>query len=370
MEGMMKCGIYYGIGDVRMEERPIPQIGIKDVLVKILRAGICGSDTGAYLHGGESAGIFKGQQFGHEMIGKIVEKGADVADDIQIGDLVFVEPLKASKAGKIKADMTGGFSEYVKVENAKADYNIYVLDKDIDLDAAAIIEPLCVGTHGAVCTNPSLDDHVVILGAGPIGLSAAAALIARGIRNVIVVGRKTWKLDKALELGAKVINTTTDDVAAKLLELCGEAPVEARLDPSSLEPDLLQQIIEFSQKAHLSLDAKKPNIDLVIDCAGALPLLQQCFNMGKAGTKYVIVAVYSNDLVLNSHMFILNQAMVRGSQAYTHETILEVIDHITKEKTPIKTIVTKKFRHMDFPEAIKAAANASENIKVIIDYEL
>ena len=51
MEGKMKCAIYYGIKNVKMEERDIPKIGSKDVLVKVLRAGICGSDTGAYLHG-------------------------------------------------------------------------------------------------------------------------------------------------------------------------------------------------------------------------------------------------------------------------------------------------------------------------------
>lgn len=61
MKDMMNCAIYYGVGDMRMEQRPIPEIGADDILVKNIRAGICGSDTGAYLYGGEAAGIFKGQ---------------------------------------------------------------------------------------------------------------------------------------------------------------------------------------------------------------------------------------------------------------------------------------------------------------------
>ena len=74
MEGKMKCATYYGIKNVKMEERDIPKIGSKDVLVKVLRAGICGSDTGAYLHGGEPYGIFKGQEFGHEWLEELLKK--------------------------------------------------------------------------------------------------------------------------------------------------------------------------------------------------------------------------------------------------------------------------------------------------------
>ncbi|MCM1360192.1 MAG: alcohol dehydrogenase catalytic domain-containing protein [Corallococcus sp.] len=369
MEKMMKCAIYYGIGDVRMEERPVPSIGDDDVLVKVLRAGICGSDTGAYLYGGEPAGIFKGQQFGHELVGKIVEKGKNVKD-VQLDDIVFVDPMLARKSGSFSCDMLGAFSEYVKVENAKLNHNVYVLDRNIDLDAAAIIEPVSVGTRGATRLNPSLNDNVVVLGAGTIGLSAAAGLLARGVKNVIVVDQVDWRLAKAVELGAKVIDTSKDNLLGKLLEYCGEVPQGAPFNPAEIDPELLKQVMEFAQKAHMSFDSKKPNIDLVVDCAGALPLLQQLFNLAKWETKYVIVAVYHKELVLNPNVFIMHQPTVTASKGYVNETILEVIDHISKEKTPIKTIVTKKFKHAYFVEAMKAACDVKNNIKVIIDYEM
>lgn len=202
------------------------------------------------------------------MVGKVVKKGENVSC-VEVGDIIFAEPNGARKAGTIMADMLGAFSECLKVENPQVGENIFVLDPNINLDAAVVIEPLSVGTQGAICTEPTNDDKVVILGAGTIGLSAAAGLIARGAKNVVVVDRDQWRLNKANELGAKTINTSEENLAEKLLAYFGEAKTGTTIDPSALAPDLLKQIIEFSQRANLSLDAKKPAIDLVVDCAGA-----------------------------------------------------------------------------------------------------
>lgn len=369
MQGTMKCAIYHGIKNVTIEERPIPQIGPKDILVKNLRAGICGSDTGAWLHGGEPTGIFPGQQFGHEAVSQVVEKGAEVGDDINIGDIVFIDPATASKAGLIITDMIGAFSQYMKVEDAKVNYNVFPLGKDVDLDAAVLIEPVCVGTKGAVCTNPVLTDHVVILGAGTIGLSAAAALIARGMKNICVVDRDPWRLSIAKELGAMTVDTSVEDMNAKLLEYFGPAPaVESHME--YVDPELLKQFIAYMKKSNMTSGKQAPNVDLYVDAAGAAPLLQECFNHAKHGCKYSLVAVYKKPLEFAAGNFIRNEPTIRGSAAYDHATILEVIDHILKEKTPIKKIVTSKFRLDDFAEAIDTASKADHNIKVVIDYEM
>ena len=367
MQGTMKCAIYYGPKNVKMEERPIPQITENDVLVKILRAGICGSDLTAWNYGGEPTGVFPGNPFGHEMVGKIVEKGAKVAKDINVGDIVFVEPLKSTRAGTIMADMLGGFGEYVKVENAKTNHNIYVLPKDVDLDSAALIEPFSVGAKGAICLNSSKEENVVVLGAGPIGLSAAATLVARGLKNVVVVDRVDWRLDIARELGAKTINTATEDLQAKLLEIFGEAPQKA-MDFSAVNPELLQQIFAYTQKVGMNFSAKTPDIDLVVDAAGAMPLLAQFISNSKHGTKFSIVAVYKNNIEIPGASFVMNEPCFRGSQGYDEETIKEVIDYIVNKKVDAKKMVTAKYNHADFVEAIAAAANPDKNIKVLIQY--
>jgi len=72
---MMKAAIYYGKNDIRVEERPIPTVGTKDVLVRNLRSGICGTDINIVKVGAGNMGISLGSEFGHEMVGEIVEVG-------------------------------------------------------------------------------------------------------------------------------------------------------------------------------------------------------------------------------------------------------------------------------------------------------
>ncbi|MDW2800193.1 zinc-binding dehydrogenase, partial [Clostridium boliviensis] len=343
MQGTMKAVIYNGIKDVSIENLPIPQIGDDDILVKNLRAGICGTDIGAYMHGGDSYAIFPGNEFGHEMVSVVVEKGENVADDIQIGDYVFINPMTCKKAGASRADTAGAFSEYVNVENAKTFYNVYVLDKSLELDTAVIIEPLSVGTNGAIHQGVKLSDKVVVLGAGTIGLSAAAGLLARGLKNVCVVDINDWRLAKAKEIGALTVNNKSEKLLDKLKEYFGTV--------------------------RNMMGTEVPDVDLYVDAAGFEPMLQEVFANGRQGTKYSIVAVYGRPISLDASFFIINEARIEGSCGYNDSVLREVIDHLTQKKTAVNTIVTSKFKLKDFQEAIETAVKADNNIKVIIDYE-
>ena len=339
MAKFMKSAIYYGVQDVRVEDRPIPTVESSDVLVKVLRAGICGSDVGIYTHGGENYGLFPGSQFGHEMVGKIVEKGSSVGSDISVGDIVFIDPVMSQRGGVAGSIMAGAFSEYALVQDAKLGVNLYKLDKNIDLDKAVIIEPMSVGVQGAVAFNPSSKDKAVVLGAGPIGLSAAAGLIGRGLKNVVVVDINDARLQKAQQLGAKTINTKVDNLKNKLIEYFGAYPGYFPL----------------------------PDVDLYVDAAGAPALLSEVCGYARNGTKYAIVAVFGQ-VTLPGQPFIAAQPIIYGSQGYTHDTIVEVIEHLTLNKTNIGSIVTDKFKHADIDKALKRAASG-QGIKVIIDYE-
>ena len=178
----MRAAIYYGPRDVRMEERPTPTAGPADAVVKIARAGICGTDLTAYLYSGDPVAIFEGGEFGHEMVGTVCEVGADVAD-VQVGDRVFVCPTTCKRGGMGLADSAGGFSEYVLVEDAKLDHNLYKLDDGVSFDEAVVAEPFAVGTRGKNVAGVRPGDHAVVFGAGPIGLAALSSLVGEVVRH-------------------------------------------------------------------------------------------------------------------------------------------------------------------------------------------
>lgn len=368
MEGKMKAGIYYGIKNITLEERDIPEVTENDVLVKMLKAGICGSDTGAFLHGGVRYGVWDGMVEGHEGIGRIVEKGAYVADDLNIGDLVFVEPTRAHKAGKIEADVLGTFGEYILVQDAKKDDNVYVVRPDTDLDLAALIEPLAVGTQGALCTNPKPEDNVVVLGAGTIGLCAAAGLINHGIKNVVVVDRNEWKLEIARKIGAKTVNSKEENVGEKLTEIFGKY-VNTTTKMQYADPRIMQQLMAMNPGAASRVSGAKPDVQLYVDCAGAKELFMQSLGFATEGTKYVIVSVYNEPLEIGGNIF-MGETQIIGSAGYRPSTIKEVIDHVENERTPIRNIITAQYPIDDFVTAMeKAAYKENKNIKVLLNFE-
>jgi len=213
----------------------------------------------------------------------------------------------------------------------------------LDLDTAVITEPLGVGTSGAIHQGVELSDKVVVLGAGTIGLSAAAGLLARGLKNVCVVDINDWRLEKARELGAKTINNKSDNLLDKLKEYYGS-------------------VVNLN-------GTEVPDVDLYVDAAGFEPMLQEVFKNGRHGTKYTIVAVYGRPISLDASYFIINEARIEGSCGYNDAVLREVIEHLTLKKTKVNTIVTSKFRHEDFKQAMETAVKADNNIKVIIDYE-
>lgn len=337
----MRAAIYYGVQDLKVEELPVPTVGPNDVLVKNLRAGICGTDIAVYNLGGHLFNVEPGEEFGHEMVGEIVELGTNVTSDIQLGMHVFVNPITAKKTGAAKSIAGGGFSQFVLIEDAQLNYNIYEIDKKVPLEAAVLVEPMSVGTHGANVLQPELEDRIVVFGAGPIGLSAATSILAKGNKHVCVVDIDEWRLQKAAAMGLHTLNTKEETLAEGLIRIFGS------------------QINSMGQPI--------PDVDLYIDAAGAPALLQSTVAFAKPYSKMCIIAVYKKEVAINPTSFMSNEFTLLGSRGYTQDDIFEVIDHLTEQKTTIDTMVTQVFKLEDISEAFKVASEANGSIKVVID---
>lgn len=346
----MKALIYYGPKDIKLEEVPMPEAGSKDVLVKIERAGICGSDLTAYLYDGMGVGILrKGQfghdgQFGHEMVGTVSQLGSEV-EGIEVGDRVFINPTVCKRNGMLGCDVAGAFSEYTVVEDAKYGYNLYKLDDDCSFDEAVVIESLGVGTHGKNRIQVRPSDKVLIYGAGTIGLCALNACLAVGCQDVVVSDMNAQRLEMVKEMGGIPFNSAVDG-------------------------DLKEFLMNLHGPVYDTFGQAKTAIDAFIDCAGAAPILPEIVSLAKAKSRVAIVAVYKRPAELNAVGLLSNEMTVKGCCGYETEDIVEAFNNVNKHRTEIPKIVTHHFKHEDAVKAFEFAAYpAAGGIKVVIDYE-
>lgn len=340
---MMKAGIYGGPGKVEVREIPKPVAGPHDVIVKNVRAGICGTDMTAYLYSGDPVSIFVDGEFGHEMVGIVAEVGREVTD-IPVGARVFVNPATARKEGALKCDTAGAFSQFALVENAKWGYNLFRLADDVTFDEAVVIEPFSVSVHGKNRVGIVPGEHVVIYGAGPIGLCALCGVVNIGIRDAVVIDVNDQRLEMVKELGGVPFNSAKGDTQAFLKAHFGTA------------------------SHHLGYPVA--DVDAVIDCAGAPSILQEFVASCKQDARLSMVAVAKQAVEFQTAQLMASEATVKGSCAYGTADIQEVIDSIEHHRTGVAKIVTHHFPHEKLAEAFAFAADPKNgSIKVVIDYE-
>ena len=195
-----------------MEDMPIPHVGINDVLVKIKKTAICGTDLHIYRWDEWSQRTIKTPMIiGHEYVGEIVEKGRGVKN-LKVGDRVTGEGhiacghCRNCRRGKlhvcensigIGVHRDGSFAEYIALPAT----NIIKLDPKISDEFAAIMDPFGIATHAAL-SFPLIAEDVLITGAGLIGSMATAVCRFAGARYVVVSDLSDYRLEIAKKMGA------------------------------------------------------------------------------------------------------------------------------------------------------------------------
>jgi threonine 3-dehydrogenase len=197
-----------------LEDIDAPRPGINDVLIRVKRAGICGTDVHIYKWDDwAQRTIPVPMAIGHEFVGEIVEVGSNVSD-FHPGDIVSGEGhvvcgrCRNCLAGRrhlcahtlgVGVNRPGAFAEYIVLPMT----NIWRHAQNIDLDIAAIFDPFGNAVHTAL-SFPVLGEDVLITGAGPIGLMATAVAKHAGARFVVVTDMNEFRLDLAKTMGATV----------------------------------------------------------------------------------------------------------------------------------------------------------------------
>lgn len=337
---MMKAAIYLGKEHIEIQELPIPQLGDYDVLIKNIYSSICGTDAAVYKYG-ENTGhrITVGQEFGHETVSRIVAVG-DKVTGFSIGERVYPYPLFAtgdtSRAGTI-----GGFSEYIKIPNAKRNHSLYEVDDSISDKMACLIEPFTVGCRAARRGQPKKDEKFLVFGCGTIGLASAITLKYFGIEKVMICDISDFRLNIAKELGFEICNTTKGDFTEKAVSYFGK---------------------EHSLKGFVA------DIDGFIDASGAKEILDLFIEQGKIESRFVSVAVNKAIRELDLLHLTYSQQSIIGSGGYMPEDVMDVMKIMKSGKWDIEKIITHEFSLTEIDKAIQTAGDTNTALNVTIKF--
>lgn len=331
-------------GEIAFREVPVPQPQAGQVLVKIMKIGVCGSDIHVY-HGEHPFTKYPVTQ-GHEVSGKIAALGEGVTG-FAVGQKVTIEPQvvcgkcwpcthgKYNLCEELKVmgfQTTGAASEYFAVDAAK----VTKLPQAMSYSEGAMIEPLAVTVHAVRRAGDVRGQKVAVLGAGPIGILLAQSAKALGAAAVLITDISTPRLALAKACGADfAVNTRERDFGAALAEAFG--------------PD---------------------KADVIYDCAGNDTTMGQAIRCARKGSTIILVAVYAGlahvDLaVLNDHELDLNTSMM-----YRHEDYAEAIRLVEEGRVRLKPLMSRRFPFREYLAAYRSIDADRENtMKVLIDVD-
>jgi threonine 3-dehydrogenase len=327
-----------------LEEVPKPTISINDVLIKVKRAAICGTDMHIYnWDAWAQKTIPVPMVIGHEFVGEIVEVGSNVID-FKAGQIVSGEGhvvcgrCRNCMAGRrhlcahtsgVGVDRSGAFAEYLALPMT----NVWVHRPNVDLDVAAIFDPLGNAVHTALQYD-LLGEDVLITGAGPIGAMAVAVCRHAGARHVVITDINPQRLKLAKTLGA----TTTVDVNREKI-----ADVQKKLGMSE-------------------------GFDVGLEMSGSPSAFKDMLaNMGHGG-KISLLGIPGNDMAIDWNTVIFNMLTLKGIYGREMYETWYKMSVMIESGLDISPVITHRMDYREFEQGF-AAMNAGEASKVVLNWD-
>lgn len=245
---------------------PDPDVGSNDVLVRVRRVGVCGSDTHGFIDD-KGTSRAPGLAMGHE-IGGVVESVGSAVTRLVPGQRVHVDPqVVCGQCGPCQADwisvcdnkrvlgsslrgfQQGGMAELV-VADEKA---IWPLPDEVTDEQAPLLEPLANALHVLRRVNPQPGSTVLVIGAGPLGLCMVEGLFAHGVHTVIVSETSPVKRAIAAGLGeVMLIDPATEDLAERVAQLVGPGGVDLTIEAVGIEATYRQAIAATRKRGNIA----------------------------------------------------------------------------------------------------------------------
>ena len=247
-----------------LKQVPIPEVGPNDVKIKIHKTAICGTDVHIYdWNEWAQHTIAVGQTAGHEYVGEIVEMG-DQVQNFKIGQIVSGEghitcgecrncleghKENCTNAKGVGVNRNGAFAEYLVIPQS----NVWATSDKISEEMYAIFDPFGNATHTAL-TYDMLGEDVLITGAGPIGIMAAAIAKFAGARHIVITDFNEYRLELAKKLGAtRTVDLKTEKIADVMKELGMTEGFDVGMEMSGAAGGLRDMIANMRHGGNIAL---------------------------------------------------------------------------------------------------------------------
>lgn len=344
----MLAGVLHGVKDVRVEERPCPELRPGMVLLRVRRVGICGSDLHYFQHG-YCAAFVPTRPFilGHEFAADVAAVAEGVVSPA-VGARVTVNPARACgfcdycKSGhgnlcrqtimlgsaSTKPPTDGGFAEYVSV---RAD-QCHGLPAGMDDGLGAMMEPFAVALHAVKRVDSISGKRVLVVGGGPIGLLVAITARAFGAAPIALSDIVEQRRKLALTLGADAaLNPTSSTLAEQVRELTGEG------------------------------------FDVIFEASGAPPALRQAFNLVRPGGAIVQIGTLgTEDIPLPANLVMNREIQFLGSFRYGN-VFDEAIRLVSSGRVDLRPLISRVLPLEKISEALTQASAKDNVIKVQVE---
>jgi threonine 3-dehydrogenase len=340
MRALVKAEAAEGLS---LEDVPEPEVGINDVLIRVHKTGICGTDLHIYEWDDWAAKTIPVPMVvGHEFVGEVVGFGSNVSD-FSVGDLVSGEGhvvcgrCRNCMAGRrhlcahsigLGVNRPGAFAELVAMPMT----NIWHHWAGVDEEVASIFDPFGNAVHTALSFEV-LGEDVLVTGAGPIGCMAVAVAKHAGARHVVVTDLNTYRLDLARRMGATLA-----------------------VDPRERDLADVQKELGMTE-----------GFDVGLEMSGSPAALVTMIENMAHGGRIALLGIPSDPMSLDLNPLIFNMLTIKGIYGREMYETWYQMSVLVESGLDISPVITHRFSYADYEEAF-AVARSGQSGKVILDW--
>jgi threonine 3-dehydrogenase len=326
-----------------LEEVPVPEPGINDVLIRVLLTGICGTDLHIYeWDGWAQATIPVPLVIGHEFVGEIIAVGSNV-NDFHPGEIVSGEGhvvcgrCRNCLAGRrhlcahalgVGVNRAGAFAEYIVLPMS----NIWRHSGRVDLETAAIFDPFGNAVHTAL-SFPVLGEDVLITGAGPIGIMAAAVARHAGARHIVIT-----------------------DVNPRRLALAEKMGVTAAVNPGETRLAEVQKRLGMQE-----------GFDVGLEMSGNADAFREMLGNMSHGARIAMLGIPAENIAIDWKQVIFNMLTIKGIYGREMYETWYKMTVMLESGLDIKAVITHRYAWEDYEQGF-AAMHSGASGKVILDW--